>query len=80
MSTTEKEEIKYLGIETIHDLQSIPHKALLKRFGPRIIRSLKKSMCVEPELRSYFKSKGKFSRSINLPEPINLVADIHKIM
>ena len=28
LSTAEKEEIKYLGIETIHDLQTIPHKVL----------------------------------------------------
>ena len=76
LNTTEKEEIKYLGIETIHDLQSISHKTLLTRFGPKTIKSLKKSISVEPELRSYFKSKGTFSRSINLPELISLIPDI----
>ena len=79
LDITEKEEIKYLGVETIHDLQSIPYKALLTRFGPKIIKNLKKSIGVEPELRSYFKSKSVFSRSINLPEPISLIPDIIRL-
>ena len=75
LSAIEKEEIKYLRIETIHHLQSIPHKALLTRFGPKIIKSLKKAIIFEPELRSYIKSKSVFSKSINLPEPVNLIPD-----
>jgi protein ImuB len=79
LDIAEKEEIKYLGVETIHDLQNIPYKALLTRFGPKIIKTLKKSISVEPELRSYFISQSVFSRTIHLPEPISLIPDIIRL-
>lgn len=71
-----KKEIKYLWIETVHDLQNIPYKSLLNRFSPNIIKRLRQITGIEPELISYLKEKKIFSRSVNLPEPIGLITDL----
>ncbi len=75
----DNEELKYLGIETAHDLQSIPHKDLLTRFGPKLIKKLKKVIGTENELITYVKSEGVYSRSVKLPEPIGIISDIIKL-
>ena len=79
LNASENEEIKYLGIESIHDLQNIPHKDLLTRFGPKLVEKLRKLIGFENELTAYIKPENIFSRSINLPEPIGLISDIVKL-
>ena len=79
LNTSEKDELKYLGIETVHQLQSIPYKDLLTRFGPKLVEKLKKIIGNQNELTSYLKPESIFSRSIKLPEPISSITDIKKL-
>ena len=80
LTPVETAEMKYLGIETIDDLQSIPDKALSIRFGPQIIKNLKQIIGIDPELTAYLQPKKLFSKSIKLPEPINVAFDIKKLL
>ena len=79
LGTSEKDELKYLGIETVHQLQSIPYKDLLTRFGPKLVETVKKFIGTQHELTSYLKPESTFSRSIKLPEPISSITDIIKL-
>ena len=79
LDTSEKEELKYLGIETAYQLHSIPHKDLLMRFGPKLVEKLKIIIGAHPDQTIYLKPESTFSRSINLPEPISLTSDIIKL-
>ena len=79
LDSLEKEELKYLGIETVHQLQNIPYKDLLTRFGPKLIEKLKKIIGTDSELVPYVKLENKLSRSMKLPEPISLLSDIIKL-
>ncbi len=79
LNNSENEELRYLGIETVHHLKNIPYKDLLTRFGPTLVEKLRKIIGVENELTVYIKLESAFSRSIKLPEPIGLISDIVKL-
>ncbi len=79
LDPSEKKELKYLGIETVYHLHNIPHKDLLIRFGPKLVKTLKKFNNVNHEPMVYLKPENIFSRSISLPEPINLITDVIKL-
>lgn len=70
IETDTAERLHKLGLHRIHDLISIPHTALRRRFGPVLIRRLNQALGTEEEFIQPIFPAAPYLERLPCPEPI----------